>query len=418
VHTETDQQEFEEVTKKLQAYEKIQQQANVQTPSATAATSNTREPGQKANTRRAGQENPQEGDPNEELDVTMDEAAPTTENGPHGDTMPSTERLVDDLNMVWNVDASDGQYSPSNEKQEGIGHLRKGSMTSYLVRKGDEGAYSVVWSHARPEGYKDTRDVTQRGNRIIENIVQIHKDNRTPLPMEILSKVKIIIVYWESKTRLGHSSDLEVLAPDYPLKRPATRCFTYLDPTLYRKDYPHIKNTTGYSHETKTTMKPFIEGHGDWEKWITLYNKVVRMENNYENKFLKGRPGRPEPLGEIFDERVTTRRATSRLPTPLRSTPRHTERIKSEVRQQTAEPPSPHSSGVRYDQTTPSPATQQNKVRADDAMLHKMFLELTLELYELSINGKFTDLPPDARSGYLAGREKWVQQKHSEEDDN
>jgi hypothetical protein len=51
-------------------------------------------------------------------------------------------------------------------------------------------------------------------------------------------------------------------------------------------------------------------------------------------------------------------------------------------------------------------------------MLHKMFLKLTLELYELLISGKFTDLPPDARLGYLASREKWVQQKLSEEEDN
>ena len=60
-----------------------------------------------------------------------------------------------------------------------------------------------------------------------------------------------------------HDAEVDVLAPDYPERRPHTRCFVYLDPELYKKY--NLKNKTGYSHETRLTMKFLIEGNDDWQ---------------------------------------------------------------------------------------------------------------------------------------------------------
>jgi hypothetical protein len=419
-----------DVRKKLELYNTVDEQTTVRRP-----------PEHNTSTYRARQEAPQkqgqedlpmlDSEPANEKakpkDESKDESKGESKDEPKDepkDPQILTERLEDDLDMSWNVEVVDKQVSPllgKGHSEEAIGHLRKGLTTKYLIRRGNADAYTVVWENTLPAGskYKETRNVTQIGHRIIEQIVQAHKTAMTPLPMDILSKVKIILVYWDTKQGFGHSADVGVLDPTIEIERRVTiRCFTYLNPDLYIKEYPQIKNTSGFSHETRSLMKPFISGNGISGQLITLYNKAVRMENKYEEKFLKNTPGRPGPHYEIIDEDVPQRRSRS-----------YTKRLASPVRQQKREPSSPHSSGVRYNRTSPSPVIKQERDRAEpssDALLEKQFLQITLELNGLSIDGNYQDLPPGegGKKGYLSERELWMHSKKKierelcEEDDD
>ncbi|CAE7219892.1 hypothetical protein HRS9139_09654 [Pyrenophora teres f. teres] len=111
----------------------------------------------------------------------------------------SASRLVDNLNMEWDVDVNSSYVESSlqNLPKDAFGHITRYSQSRYCVRYGSADAHSARFESTLPNGsrYQGTRDVTQRSNRIIERIVQIHRDNKTALPAHILSQVKILLVY-------------------------------------------------------------------------------------------------------------------------------------------------------------------------------------------------------------------------------
>jgi hypothetical protein len=94
----------------------------------------------------------------------------------------STNRLMDDLALVWDVDVGDAHVEPSlrNQEKAAIGHIMRTSQARYCMAYGPPDARSARFESSLPGGsiYKDTRDVTKRSNRIIERIVQVHKDRK------------------------------------------------------------------------------------------------------------------------------------------------------------------------------------------------------------------------------------------------
>jgi len=315
---------------------------------------------------------------------------------PLGESNMSTSRLVDNLNMAWDVSVNDTHVESSlqNLSKEAFGHIMRNSQARYCVRYGSADARSARFESALPDGstYNETRDVTQRSNRIVERIVQIHKDRKEALPMNILSKVKILLVYWDSKVGVGHDAEVDVLAPGYLERRPHTRCFIYLDPALYVKY--NLENKTGYSHETRSTIKQLMEGNDDRQKSTTLYNIAVRLENKFEEKWMSGVPGRPEPLRELVHERKVVPRRT-RSPYA------------------TAEPsasPTLMKPPVSPRQPTPLPETRQEQAPTGTKpgmSLKQRFHKDFLELFDLAEEVTYADLTEQQQLLYPAQFTKW-----------
>ncbi|CAN9239272.1 unnamed protein product [Alternaria alternata] len=316
---------------------------------------------------------------------------------PREESKASTNRLVDDLDMAWDVDVDDRHIEPSlqNQHSEAFGHIMRNSQTRYCVRYGSADAYSARFESTLPAGsrYRETRDVTQRSNRIVERIVQHHKDNKLPLPMGILGKVKVLVVYWDSKVGVGHDAEVDVLAPDFAGRRPHTRCFVYLDPALYASTY-NIENKTGYSHETRSTMKLLMKGNDDRQKSITFYNIAVRLENKFEEKCMSGAPDRPEPLRELVHERkAASRRSGSRYTTaePAASPAP----VKPPISPRRSAPPP----NMRLEQT---PARPQSG-KSPRQRFHAEFLEL----FDLPDDTTYADLDEQQQLLYPAQFANW-----------
>jgi hypothetical protein len=310
----------------------------------------------------------------------------------------TTNRFVDDLGMAWDVDVSDThvELALQNQKKEAIGHIMRTSQARYCVGYGSADARSARFESTLPDGsrYEGTRDVTKRSNRIVERIVQFHKDKKEALPMHILSRVKVLLVYWDSKLGIGHAAEVDVLAPDYPKRRPHTRCFIYLDPALYA-EY-NLENKTGYSHETRSTMKPLMEGNDDWQKSITFHNIAVRLENKFEEKCMSGVSGRPEPLRSLVQEgKVVSRRSMSRYAT--------------------AEPsasPTPMKPPISPRQPTPTPPPETRHEQAPTGTKPGMSLKQRfhmdfLELFDLAENATYADMTEQQQLLYPAQFTKW-----------
>ena len=319
---------------------------------------------------------------------------------PLGDSNLSTNRLVDDLDMAWDVNVNDTHVESSlqNLSKEAFGHIMKKSQARYCVRYGSADAHSARFESALPDGskYNETRDVTQRSNRIVERIVQIHKDKKTALPMNILSKVKILLVYWDSKVGVGHDAEVDVLAPDYPERRPHTRCFVYLDPALYA-DY-NLDNNTGYSHETRSTMKQLMEGNDDRQKSITLHNIAVRLENKFEEKWMSGVLGRPELLRElVYERKVVPRRTRSPYTTAEPSASPILMKFEPSASATLMKPP------ISPRQPTPLPETRHEQAptgtNAGMSLQQQFHIEY-LELFSLAENITYTDLTKEQQILY------------------
>ncbi|KAF9729891.1 hypothetical protein PMIN01_11824 [Paraphaeosphaeria minitans] len=326
-----------------------------------------------------------------------------------------TKSLVDDLNMTWDVDV-ETQHNESSLRdlyRQVFGHLCRNSTTRYCVRFGSAAAYSAKFESTLPPNstYRGSRDVTQRSNRIVEKIVQLHRDKKEQLPMEILSKVQILCVYWDSKTGLGHEAEIDVLDPDFQGRRPNTRCFIYLDPTLYAKY--NIENKSGYSHETRSIMKLCVEGNDDWQKSITFYNIAVRLENNFETHCMQGRPGRPEPLCELLDERVRgSRRSVSRYvsvepSSPRQQTPRRQTPRQQNPRQQTPRRSPPRQKTPMLGQLQSHPPESQHRRSSSSMTPKEKFHREFLELFELGDDVTFEDLSEKQQILYPAQFTKW-----------
>ncbi|KAF1967669.1 hypothetical protein BU23DRAFT_482654 [Bimuria novae-zelandiae CBS 107.79] len=327
-----------------------------------------------------------------------------------------TKSLVDDLNMTWDVDVEIQQNESSlrDLDRQVFGHLSRNSTTRYCIRFGSAAAYSAKFESTLPPNstYNGSRDVTQRSNRIVEKIVQIHRDRKEQLPMEILSKVQILCIYWDSKTGLGHEAEVEVLDPDFQGRRPNTRCFVYLDPTLYA--HYNLENKSGYSHETRSTMKLCVEGNDDWQKSITFYNTAVRLENNFEKYCMKGKPGRPEPLCELLDERVRgSRRSVSRYTSveplsPRQQTPRQQTPRRQSPRQQTLRQQTLRQQTLRQLQTPPPESHPKSSPRTSSLMTpREKFHREFLELFGLGDDVTFENLSEKQQILYPAQFTKW-----------
>jgi hypothetical protein len=319
-----------------------------------------------------------------------------------------TKRVEDDLGMEWYIDVSGTYVEPElqNLHKEAIGHIMRTSQACYCVGYGSADARSARFESALPDGsrYQQTRDVTKRSTRIVENIVQYHKDRKEALPMNILSNVKVLLVYWDSKKGIGHTAEVDVLAPDFAERRPHTRCFIYLDPKLY-KEY-NLANQTGYSHKTRSTIKPLMEGNDDWQKSITLHNIAVRLENKFEESCMKGVSDRPKPLREFVNERkVVSRRTRSPYGTAEPPT--------SRSRYGTAElsaSPTPMKLPVSPRQPTPLPKTrhEQAPTGAKPQMsLMQQFHADYCELLDLPPGTTYAKLDQDQKTLYIAQYAHW-----------
>ncbi|KAJ6280855.1 hypothetical protein J3E71DRAFT_362264 [Bipolaris maydis] len=330
------------------------------------------------------------------LDLGKTHVNPYPDVSENRDVKQEYSRLVDDLNMAWDVNINRKHTEPSLQhlKKEVFGHIVRNSQTRCCVRYGSADAYSARFESTLPEGseYNGTRDVTQRSIRIVERIVQMHRDKKQPLPMNILSQVQVLVVYWDSKMGVGHSAEVDVLAPDFVGRRPHTRCFIYLDPSLYNSY--GLENTTGYSHETRSTMKLVMEGNDDWQKSVTFHNIAVRLENKFEEKHMGRVSGRPGPLLELSRERkTTTRRKGSRYSnTELAASPRP-------VKAPTSPRPSPTPQETR---------TKQSSAITDSGMsLKEQFHADFLELFDLAKNVAYEDLTEQQQLLYPAQFTKW-----------
>lgn len=165
-------------------------------------------------------------------------------------------------------------------------------------------------------------DVACGKNRIIEKIIQWHKDNGKSVPDGVLSKAQILNVYWDTKKELGSEAEEVIggiLGPKKPRaqnRKPRTpvRCVVYLDPDLYVGKGWGVENDTGLSHETRTTMLTCIGGISREDREVELFNTAVRLENRYRKVFQSTK----EPL------LAYPRQSSVRLQTPRRSSPRRT----------------------------------------------------------------------------------------------
>jgi hypothetical protein len=193
---------------------------------------------------------------------------------------------------------------------------------------------------------------------------------------------------------IGHAAEVDVLAPNYAKRRPHTRCFIYLDPALYA-EY-NLENKTGYSHETRSTMKPLMEGNDDWQKSITFHNIAVRLENKFEEKCMSGVSGRPEPLRSLVQEgKVVSRRSMSRYAT--------------------AEPsasPTPMKPPISPRQPTPTPPPETRHEQAPTGAKPGMSLKQRfhmdfLELFDLAENATYADMTEQQQLLYPAQFTKW-----------
>jgi hypothetical protein len=291
-----------------------------------------------------------------------------------------------------------------DQNKEAIGHIIRTSQARYCVGYGSADARSARFESTLPDGskYQGTSDVTKRSNRIVERIVQFHKDKKEALPMDILSRVKVLLVYWDSKMGIGHAAEVDVLAPDFAKRRPHTRCFIYLDPALYARY--NLENKTGYSHETRSTMKPLMEGNDDWQKSITFHNTAVRLENKFEEKCMSGISGRPEPLRELDHEReVVSRRTRSPYATAGLSASPTPVKPPISPRQPTPRQPTPS-------QPTPPPETrhEQAPTGAKPGMSLKQRFHMDfLELFDLAENVTYADLTEQQQLLYPAQFTKW-----------
>ncbi|KAJ6199981.1 hypothetical protein J3E72DRAFT_393445 [Bipolaris maydis] len=399
--TSDDKKRLKDIENTLAGYNRTMAQTNkvptikADPESAAVSDSTTREnlePQGMTGQEIGGQEATKQTAPGSAMDSGKTHAKPSPEFSENRNVKQEYSRLVDDLDMAWevNINWRHTETSLQHLKKEVFGHITRNSLNRCCIRYGSADAYSARFESILPEGspYLGTRDVTQRSNRIVERIVQIHRDKKKALPMNILSEVQVL----DSKMGVRHSAEVDVLAPDFVGRRPHTRCFVYLNPSLY-ESYG-LENRTGYSHETRSTMKLVMEGNDDWQKSVTLHNIAVRLENRFEEKHMGGVSGRPGPLLKLSRERkTTTRRKGSRYSNiELAASPRP---VKA--------PTSPHPSP-----TPQETRTKQSSARTDSGKsLKEQFHADFLELFDLAKDVAYEDLTEQQQLLYPAQFTKW-----------
>ncbi|CAN9211946.1 unnamed protein product [Alternaria alternata] len=318
--TNNDDQRLKEIERALARYNSAIAQANtnpstVASPEASATSDSntviqgttTQDATQQQATKHNAMQQEATGPDTGGLDITGQRATASTP-----DPKPTYTNVLrapsKDQNDV-NVNNRHIEPSLQNQHSKAFSHIIRNSQTRYYIKYKSADAYSARFKSTLParSRYQETRDVTQRSNRIVERIMQHYKDNKLPLPIGILSK--------DSKVGVRHDAEVNVLAPDFAGRQPHTRCFVYLDPALYASTY-NIENKTSYSHETRSTIKLLIKENNNQQKSITFYNIAVRLENKFKEKCISEAPDRPEPLRELVHERkAASRRGGSRYAT-------------------------------------------------------------------------------------------------------
>jgi hypothetical protein len=315
---------------------------------------------------------------------------------------------VDGLSIEWDISGSVQKSSNPYQHvpQKAYGHLITRSAVKYCNRYGSMNACSSLLETQPPHGdgsYQNTPDVTRGDGRIIQEIIQHHRGKKEFPPMDILCQAKILSIYWDSKTGIGHAANVDVLSPygwGDGTRRPNIRCFTYLNPKLYERY--NLENKTGYSHETWSTTKLWQKG-GDREKCIALHNLAVKLENKFEEYYMQGHENRPGPLKAITEHDVEHQSSA-----PLRQTPRRSPRQRP-APQQT--PPRM----VTLEVSNPTSANQPKRGSSGGVELrdrrdrfHKDFLEL-FGLPDMT----YKDLPEEYKVDYVAQFAQWKKAEKS-----
>lgn len=319
----------------------------------------------------------------------------------------------DDLNIEWDISGVQNIDPHKHVPQVAYGHLLSRSKMRYCIRYGSPDAFSTLLECIPPPhaSYKDNKDVTKRSDRIIQAIVEHHRSLKEPLPMRILSKAKILSIYWDSKTGMGHASNLDVLNPDYGKRRPNTRCYTYLPPEDYLKVYDWLDNKTGFSHETLSMTKLWQKGEDNWEKFRTLHNTAVELENRFEERHMQGQPNRPGPLKMIGERSPATLSLDHIDVEPLnhrrRSLRKSTQQQTRQIPRQLVVPKleSPGTTKVQ------SPPQDDPKSKRPTPELRQEFHREFLEIFDLPKTTTYSELEDRYRVDYIAQWTKWKQMK-------
>jgi hypothetical protein len=335
--------------------------------------------------------------------------------------------IKDALGIEWHVDLDDSQIISPLEGLETavIGHFVKLSRVYYVQRYGDPKFSSARVSSELPEGskYNLEVDVMDKDMRILENILEKHKSQLIPARFTRKKAFTVMLIYWDGKEDYGYTTDVGVLKPYYGRKRrPSTRCYIRMNPALYQ-EYG-LKNDTGFSHETRSTVKRFLAGKDDWARSTVLHNIAVTRENMFEQTHLSHVESRSDqlPLEEIIDEKAS-QRATSikreRTTSPNNVQPRRSSRLAPAILQQdqTAASIKRETSTSPIDsqrQKSLHPAPQ-NEASVSSEVLEprRQYLKDFLELHDLDKATTADDIPEKYQSRYDAGYTKWKKENQS-----
>jgi hypothetical protein len=313
---------------------------------------------------------------------------------------PASKTVVDELGTKWNIDPVDTQSKSwlRGLQVEVIGHIEKRPTTRYVRRFGDEHGSSAIVDSQLPEDciYNGSRNAATVSNRILENILDFHRRRKEPIPSTITQFLKVLVIYWDNKDECGYAADVEVLDPDYQGKRPNTRCFIYLPKQVY-KEYG-LENSTGFSHETRSTVLNFLNGNDHKGRSITLHNIAVKLENKFEELYMNNASNRPrEPLSELFSGKPSRNRSRSRYTSikespALNPPPRRSGRLAQgpEIKVESCPP-------------TPRPVAQPKEARLKSPDVR--FRETLLKAFGTS---SYKDLPEEVQEKYVVMFEKWL----------
>jgi hypothetical protein len=338
------------------------------------------------------------------------------------DLQPNTGQLStarDELDIEWDIDLDNTQVVSPLEGVENVvmGHFVKSGRVYYVQRYGDKMSSSAVVSSELPQGstYNLEVDVTERSNRILELILEKHKKQPIPTKYTRTKAFTVMLVYWDGKEECGYATDARVLDPRYDQqRRPHTRCFIHMNPALYA-EYG-LKNRTGFSHETRSTVKRFLAGKDDWERSIVLHNIAITRENKFEESHLEDEESRSDllPLEEITDRKKPSGRSGTRAISieskisPISPHRRTSPRLSSVLRQNQA--------FTKSENRLPSPSAPQHEASSNSKAVppRELYLSEFIELHDLDKDTTADNLPEKYHSRYDAGYSKWKKDNYGE----
>jgi hypothetical protein len=216
--------------------------------------------------------------------------------GRGGERAVPKKTLIRDEVLGATFEVSEDPHLDDEEKhyrdieQRVYGHKKIGNKITYLIRYGNKEANSYRFNDVPPGSCPDydpipEKNINSKANRIIEPIIDFCGGD---LPHNIFKHVQILGVFWKSKTGLGREAEVNALLPGWH-KRDDTHCYIQLNLEYYQNHMAKwgITNRRGFSFETKTTMLKILPGNSQKEKLKALYNRAVRLEEDFETKCMK-----------------------------------------------------------------------------------------------------------------------------------